>query len=405
MEQVEKKLQTIEQELGKFVNKQAEEVSMIGKAHEETRTALNALSEKAEAMAAKAAMIEKQQEQLDNISMKLQGAMSAPKAKTVKGAFAEELKNHANELKALKSGSRSSVNFEVKADMTTGADYTGDVIAPDHDTTIYRDPVQNTLRIRTLLGAASTVSNVFRFIQRSGFNDGTARVAEGATIPQSDFDLTAVERTIQKIGARMDFTKEMLEDTPLLQSFIVSELVDRAIVKEDQQLLYGTGTNQLYGVSAEAASYADDGLALSNVNEIDVLINAAAYLERTFKYMTNGLLINPKEYYKMFRLKDSQGEYLNKMLTYEGGQLRLVGLPVFKSTAVTAGDFFVGDWRSYGKIVDRQGMLVEFSDQNGSNFEDDEITAKVTFRLLLAATNPNAVIYGNFANALALGSA
>lgn len=406
MEDLTQKLSAMETELQKVFNKQAEEIKNIGSAHSETKTAVDKITADLTDLSAKTATFtEKQQEQLDAINMKLQEFKSPEARKTFKAEFADKLKEYKEQLAALKSGMTGRVGFNMKADMTGAADYTGDVVEPDFDNTIYRDPVQNTLRVRSLLPVATTTSNSFRFIQRSGFSDGTARVGEGATIPQSDFDLTRVTRTIEKYGARMDFTKEMLEDTAFLQSFIVAELVDRLAVVEDNALLYGTGSSEIYGVSAEAGAYLDDGLADSAVQEIDVLINAVKTLEEDHKYSTNGILLAPTEFYKIHRLKDSQENYLNGMLVYDGDQLRLLGIPVFKSTAVTAGDFFVGDWRSYGRIVYRAGAQVEFSDQNGTNFEEDQITAKITQRFLLAATNPNAIVYGDMAVALAQGSA
>lgn len=399
------KLQAMETELQKVFNKQSEEIKNIGSAHSETKTAVEKITaELNEFSTTTKTFTEKQQEQLDQINMKLQEFKSPEKRKTFKAEFADKLSEYKEQLQALRQGKTGRFSFDMKADMTGTADYTGDVVEPDFDNTIYRDPVQNTLRIRSLLPVATTNSNSFRFIQRSGFSDSTARVAEGAVIGQSDFDLTRVTRTIEKYGARMDFTKEMLEDTAFLQSFIVAELVDRLAVVEDEALLTGTGSNEIYGINAEAGAYVD-GLADSTVQEIDVLIDAVEQLETDHKYVANGILLSPQIFYKIHRIKDADENYLNGSLVYDGSQLRLLGIPVFKSTAVNTNEFYVGDWRSYGRIVYRAGAQVEFSDQNGTNFEEDQITAKITQRFLLAATNPNAIVFGNMETALASGSA
>ena len=402
--EVTTQIEQLQNELKSVYSKQSEEIALNGKALDETKGALEAITSKLTELESVKSLSNSQQEMLDEINMKLKDLRTPQARKSFKQEVFDQIVKGEEARKALKSGQRSKWAFELKADMTGAADYTGDVVQPDFDNTIYRDPVQNTLRIRSLLPVATTNSNSFRFIQRSGFADGTARVAEGALIPQSDFDLTRVTRTIEKYGARMDFTKEMLEDTAFLQSFIVAELTDRLSVVEDNQLLYGTGSSEIYGVSAEAGAYVD-GLADTTVQEIDVIIDTMEQLETDHKYIANGILLAPQEYYKIHRLKDTQENYLNKMLVYEGNQLRLLGVPVFKSTAVTAGDFFIGDWRSYGRIVYRAGAAVEFSDQNGTNFEEDQITAKITQRFLLAATNPNAIVYGDFQTALAQGSA
>ncbi|WP_434127544.1 hypothetical protein, partial [Enterococcus faecium] len=72
----------------------------------------------------------------------------------------------------------------------------------------------------------------------------------------------------------------------------------------------------------------------------------------------------------------SSGYGLPGIATYEGGVLRINGIPVFKATWLTANKYFVGDWTRVNKVV-TQGLSLEFSEQEGSNFVKNNITARI----------------------------
>ena len=142
----------------------------------------------------------------------------ASKPATFKNGLLSALKDGAIE-SLVKGGSRSA-SFEIKADMTTGADFTGEVIPADRVAGYKFDPTRP-VHARQLIPLGSTTSDVVRFVKESGYNNAAAPVAEGATMAQSDFDMTAADANVRKIGTYFRISEEMLADTPQLTSYLI----------------------------------------------------------------------------------------------------------------------------------------------------------------------------------------
>jgi HK97 family phage major capsid protein len=87
------------------------------------------------------------------------------------------------------------------------------------------------------------------------------------------------------------------------------------------------------------------------------------------------------------------------------GQITLDGIPVVVTTAITAGQFLVGDFKLGAQVFDRKQASLEISYENEDNFIKGMVTVRVSERLTLCVYRAKAFIYGNFATALAQGSA
>jgi HK97 family phage major capsid protein len=155
-------------------------------------------------------MATKLNERLDAIEVSNKKAFSAKKRMTFKGALNEAFENGA--IDSLAKGNSRSASFEIKADMTAGADFTGEVIPADRVPGYKFDPTRPT-HIRQLLAQGSTQSDVVRFVKESGYTNGAAAKAEGATLGQSDFDMTAADANVRKIGTYFRISEEMLLQT------------------------------------------------------------------------------------------------------------------------------------------------------------------------------------------------
>jgi len=97
-------------------------------------------------------------ERLDAMEVSNKKAFSAKKRMTFKGALNEALENGA--IEGLSKGNSRSASFEIKADMTTGADFTGEVIPADRVPGYKFDPTRPT-HIRQLLAQGSTQRTLY----------------------------------------------------------------------------------------------------------------------------------------------------------------------------------------------------------------------------------------------------
>ena len=289
-----------------------------------------------------------------------------------------------------------AARFEVKADMTTGADFTGEVIPADRVPGYKYDPTR-LVHMRQLIAQGSTASDVVRFVKESGYSNGAAATAEGSTLGQSDFDFTASDANVQKIGTYFRISEEMLNDTPQLTSYLSARAPEKLLEVEDNQILNGNGTApQLSGIISDATAFAAGGFAnaIESANEFDVLTVALNQLALA-NYAADYIMINPTDFHKILLLKSSQNEYLVKDWN-QGLQPRINGVPVILNTAITSDKYLVGNFGMGTQLWVRDNVGVEFFKEDGTNVRDGFVTVRVQERVALTNYLPNAFVTGDF---------
>ena len=116
-------------------------------------------------------MSNKLNERFDAFEVANKKQFNANKKMTFKSALSEAIENGA--IEGLTKGNSRSARFEIKADMTVGADFTGEVIPADRVAGYKFDPTRP-VHIRQLLAQGSTQSDVVRFVKESGYTNGAA---------------------------------------------------------------------------------------------------------------------------------------------------------------------------------------------------------------------------------------
>jgi HK97 family phage major capsid protein len=344
-------------------------------------------------------MATKLNERLDAIEVSNKKAFSAKKRMTFKGALNEAFENGA--IDSLAKGNSRSASFEIKADMTVAADFTGEVIPADRVPGYKFDPTRPT-HIRQLLAQGSTQSDVVRFVKESGYTNGAAAKAEGATLGQSDFDMTAADANVRKIGTYFRISEEMLLDTPQLTSYLSARAPEKLLEVEDTQILSGNGTApNISGIITDATAFAAGDLAdsVDEANDFDVIVAALNQLAGA-NYNADTILLNPSDFHKILLLKDSQNNYLKDQV-YNGLQPVFMGVKVVLNTAIPAGDFLIGNFGVGTQLWVRDGVNVEFFREDGTNVRDGFVTVRVSERIALTNYLPNAFVTGDFATAKA----
>jgi HK97 family phage major capsid protein len=344
-------------------------------------------------------MATKLNERLDAIEVSNKKAFDSKKRMTFKGALNEAFENGA--IDSLAKGNSRSASFEIKADMTTGADFTGEVIPADRVPGYKFDPTRPT-HIRQLLAQGSTQSDVVRFVKESGYTNGAAAKAEGATLGQSDFDMTAADANVRKIGTYFRISEEMLADTPQLTSYLSARAPEKLLEVEDTQILSGNGTApNISGIITDATAFAAGDLAdsVDEANDFDVIVAALNQLAGA-NYNADTILLNPSDFHKILLLKDSQNNYLKDQV-YNGLQPVFMGVKVVLNTAIPAGDFLIGNFGVGTQLWVRDGINVEFFREDGTNVRDGFVTVRVSERIALTNYLPNAFVTGDFATAKA----
>tara|TARA_R110002096_G_scaffold86883_4_gene199693 strand:+ start:84 stop:1268 length:1185 start_codon:yes stop_codon:yes gene_type:complete len=339
-------------------------------------------------------MANKLNERFDAMEVANKKQFDSKKRMTFKSALNEAIENGA--IESIAKGNSRSASFQVKADMTVGADFTGEVIPADRVAGYKYDPTRP-IHIRQLLSLGSTQSDVVRFVKESGYSNGAAPTAEGVTLTQSDFDMTASDANVRKIGTYFRISEEMLADTPQLTSYISARAPEKLLEVEDTQILSGDGTGaNLSGIIGDAADFAAGSLAgtVESANEFDVIVASLNQLALA-NYNADTILLNPSDFHKILLLKDTTNNYLKDQV-YGGLQPSFMGVKVILNTAISAGTFLIGNFSVGTQLWVRDGVNVEFFREDGTNVRDGFVTVRVSERVALTNYLPNAFVNGTF---------
>ena len=338
---------------------------------------------------------------MDAIEMESKKTLSGATAKTFKGSLEAALKDGA--IEAMVKGNTNAARFEVKAgDMTMANSLTGVVAGETIITDVKYDP-SRAVHIRSLIPNGSTDSQTIRFPKESAYDDGAAATAQGSTLGQSDFDITATSVNVEKIGTFMRITEEMLADTPQLSSYLSARVPSKVLSKEDAEILNGDGSSpNLDGLFTDGAAFVTSSSAnfyqsIESANEYDVLIAALDQLAAS-NYQADSILLNPVDFHRIVLLKSTANEYLKNQVI-QGVQPAIMGVPITLNTAVTAGKFLVGNLSQATQLWIRDGLGVEFSREDSTNFRDGFVTVRAQERIALTNYQPNAIVQGTFSTA------
>lgn len=329
--------------------------------------------------------------------------------KTASGANAQSFKQSLIQgitkggLEGLINGNSRSAKFEIKAgDMTVANSFTGEVIPAQYVPGIKYDPTRP-VHVRQLLAQGSTNAEVVRYVRETAYDNGAATAAQGATLAESDFDLTAYDANVQKIGTYFRISEEMLADTPQLTSYLAARAPEKLLTVEDAQLLYGNGTAPnisgivTSGATAFAAgSFADTITAANQFDVLTVAINQLALVN----YRPDYIMLNPTDFSKIVLLKATTNEYLNEQY-YAGLQPSFLGVPVVLNTAITAGTYLVGNFALGTQMWVRENVSLEFFREDGTNVRDGFVTVRLVERIALTNYAPLAIVKGTFATDIA----
>jgi len=349
-------------------------------------------------------LTQKFNERIDELEVKnkknFDSLVSQKEDKSFKGSLIKSINDGA--IDSLRNGNSRAASFLIKADMTMNADFSGEVVPADRVAGYKYDPTR-AVHIRNLIPQGSTSSDVVRFVKESGYSDGSAPKAEGATLGQTDFDMAADNNTVEKIGAYLRISEEMLADTPQLTSYISARVPAKLLEKEDDQILNGNGTSpNLSGITVDAADFDLTGAladAVDNANNFDVIVASLNQLALS-NYNADKIILHPTDFHKILLLKDTQSRYLKDQV-YAGLQPTFMGVPVILNTAMTTNKFLIGNFSQGTQLWIRDNVSVEFFREDGTNVRDGFVTVRCVERVALTNYLPNAFVYGDFTTAAA----
>ena len=318
------------------------------------------------------------QNHADTLDVKLQ---EKSQKEMVKGdAIKSAINENFDSIKAVRKG--QSVQVKAVGDMTLGASLSGDQ-PRDYNYDVVSVPGQ-ALNVSDLAGSVSISGGTYTFVKVVKGEGSIGAQTEGSSKTQIDYDYTMVDVNTDFIAGFARYSKKMANNLPFLESSLPNEL------RRDYLIAENAAFNAVLAAAATAS-------AVVTGNKIERLISEIAVLEG-INHIVNGVVISPADYWSIMVTEKSTGAGygLPGVVTFDGGVLRISGIPIYKATWLAADKYFVGDWSRVKKVV-TEGLSLDFSETEGSNFVKNEITARIEAQVALAVEQPSALIFGDFA--------
>lgn len=250
------------------------------------------------------------------------------------------------------------------------------------------------LTIRDLLAQGRTTSNAIEYVRENVFTNSAAPVAEGALKPESQLTFTKETANVKTIAHWIQASRQIMDDAPMLESYVNGRLLFGLDLAEEGQLLNGDGTgDNLIGLNVVATAYATS-LNGTGDTRADQLAHAIFQTSES-EFEASGLILNPRDWHAISLLKDENGRYIF------GGPAAFAakvmwGLPVVATKAQAQGTFTVGGFDLASQIWDRMDATIEISNQDRDNFVKNMLTILCEERLAVTHYRPTAIIKGTF---------
>lgn len=288
-----------------------------------------------------------------------------------------------------------------------------------NDTTIGAGTTQNTLTQNT--GIVSPIRSrelTYRAVVSTG-TIGTERALwieetdeQGTPIfigegdAKTQLSVLYVEKTesVKKIAVYGKVTTELMADLPQLVSYIQNNLMKRLDLKVEDKLLYATGAgDDPKGMAHYATPFSAPSSVAAQIvapNELDVL-EAVALQVKEAHGIPNAIFIHPGTMSKIKLIKDQADRPVWKDYVTIDGSMRISGMQIIESTAVTAGTFIGGDTTAVNLLI-REELGIQIG-LDGNDFIQNKKTMLCEKRLVqfVSANDTPVIVDGTFSGAIA----
>jgi HK97 family phage major capsid protein len=257
-----------------------------------------------------------------------------------------------------------SMDTKTVGDMLISSNLTGDPVASygSRQGLIPGDYIN----FRDLVPTTKSPTGLYVFYREGAGEGAVARQTEGSAKAQVDSDFTEVKVVNTYLAAFQRFSKQMMHNLPWIQNTLSRILLRKFYQKENAEF-YAT---------LSAASDAGSGTG-GNIAE-DILNLIAEQRDNNFA-SSFILTTNTNWVSLMTTTRPSTGTDYSipgGVSFDQNGVVRVAGVPVICAPWVTAGDIQVID-RDYVERVEVEGVNVEISYEDATNFTTNKVTARI----------------------------
>lgn len=285
-----------------------------------------------------------------------------------------------------------------KAAVTSAAASAGVLIQP-HQAGIIVGPDQP-LTVRDLFQAVSISTNAIEWVQEKLFtNNAGPQNGEGNAKRESALTFEKKTSAVETIAHWIPASRQVLADVPQLRGLIDGRLRFGLKLNEDNQLLYGDGTNgNLLGAVPQATAFSVAGMPAAPADgpahtSIDYLRWAFLQASKAL-YPATFAVMSLEEWAKIQMLKTTDGAYIFGTPT-DGAAPRVWGKTIVESHGMAANEFLAGSGFA-ATVYDREEVTVRVAEEHADFFVKNMIAILCEERLGFTVERPAALVAGEF---------
>lgn len=268
---------------------------------------------------------------------------------------------------------------------------------------------QRRLFVRDLLTVVPTTLNSVPYIREKNVvtNElGMGTVAEGAAKPEVVIEFDRDDAPIRKIAGWIPVTSEIMDDAPTLRGYIDARLGYMVAIKEEQQVLNGSGTSpqlkgirNFSGVQTQAAVY--PAVTSGTPADVPATIGLALGLVENVDGDADAIVMTPADFWQGLTtryLNQFDGTEDSHNVSLNANPRNLWGYPVVTTRAATTDEALVGSFRMGATLFDRQQTVIKTTDSHSDYFTLNKLVVLAEERVGLAVNRPDFFVKAGLAN-------
>lgn len=221
---------------------------------------------------------------------------------------------------------------------------------------------------------------------------GASAVAENTAKPEVAMDWTQDDAPVRKIAAWVPVTTEIIEDAPTLQGYIDARLAYLLAVREEFEILNGSGAApHLKGILQYAELQTQAFISGDPIATLGVSIGKIENVDGE----ADGIAMNPLNYWSMITTRyatNFDGDFGRNGPGLPFGNAQNIGawgLPVVRSRAVAFNTAVVAAWVLGATLFDKKRTTIRVGNQHSDYFTNNKVAVLAEERVALAVHRPD----------------
>ena len=266
--------------------------------------------------------------------------------------------------KSLKNNGKFRLDLSDVKTMTLSGNLTGDAQASYAPNPAIQ-PAQS-LNFRDLIPTVRSESGLYVYYrENSGLTNNIAAQTEGSNKGENNYSLTEVKVVNDYLAGFSTFSKQMLKSLPFMTQTL-PRMLQRDFFKAENAAFFST-------VSAAATG----STTTAETNDLLQLVDYIAN-QKAANFVASYALVSELQMAKLLKATIAAGYYAGSgsVIVSPNGGMTIWGVPVIAASWVTNDKVLIFD-SSYLERVEVEGLAIEFSYENGENFQKNLVTARI----------------------------